>query len=151
MSAGHRADSKFPLNGRQTAVISGFFTVAPEHWAEPVLPPSLSAFQFLGLLDSPSFWALHYRWFHINRGRVPFCIQFAFKLFQMLPTCTQISWNQFPCFSDTFIKPLVALWWRSVINKNKWIWEKKSNRRINPHISDFLKPIIDPVLELLTL
>lgn len=30
-SAGHRADSKFPLNGRQTAVIIGFSPVATEH------------------------------------------------------------------------------------------------------------------------
>lgn len=31
MSAGPGAASKFPLNGRQAAVISGFFPVATEH------------------------------------------------------------------------------------------------------------------------
>lgn len=115
--------------------------VPTEHWAVYMLPPLLSAFQFLELLDSHSFSVFHYRWFNINQC----CFRFSFRCLLLAHRCPGVIFHVAPIHSRSCSN---ALWCFSIMNENKWLQEKKS---VTLYISDFLKAIADLVSELLTL
>lgn len=132
--------SRFKVSFKWTSNCRNKWFPSCPYWAlSSVYAPSIVVcFSVYRAAWQPEF---HYRWFNINQC----CFRFSFRCLLLAHRYPGVIFHVSPIHSCSCS---IALWCFSIMNENKWLQENKS---ITLYISDFLKAITDPVLELLTL